>query len=162
VSSDETNKNHLARRDHLSTHELAVWRSLLDTTADLRRRLGAVLQESEVTPADYEVLLALREANDHEMRSSDLAAAMNWERSRLSHHLGRMEKRSLIRRSDSASDNRAAIVSLTPEGASAFRRVSAPQLKAVKSIFADSLTAEQLDSLADILAAIRNHLDDLA
>ena len=34
------------------------------------------------------------------MRSSELAAHIGWERSRLSHHLGRMERRDLIRRQD--------------------------------------------------------------
>jgi DNA-binding MarR family transcriptional regulator len=160
VSSEKTNPERPARPDRLATDQLAVWRALLDTVADLRRRLGATLQESDVTPADYEVLLALSEANHHEMRSSDLAAAMNWERSRLSHQLGRMEKRNLIRRSDSASDNRAAMVSLTSDGESAFRRAAAPHLKAVKALFADALTAEQFDSLAGMLGAIRRHLDD--
>ncbi|HYI34130.1 MAG TPA: MarR family transcriptional regulator [Glaciibacter sp.] len=149
-----------AGRKHLRPEELAVWRSLVDTTEAIHRRLSAILQESDISPADYAVLLALSEANDHELRSSDLAAVMNWERSRLSHHLGRMEKRNLIRRSESALDSRAALVSLTSDGARTFRRVSAPHLQGIKVLFADALTSDQLDSLADILRSIRKHLDD--
>ena len=35
-----------AARQRLTARELAIWRSLLDTTAELRRVLGAKLQES--------------------------------------------------------------------------------------------------------------------
>src|SRR5256885_8049732 len=75
-----------AARQRLTARELAIWRSLLDTTAELRRVLGAKLQESGLSPADYQVLLALREADGTRLRSSELAATIEWERSRLSHH----------------------------------------------------------------------------
>jgi len=147
----------VARR-RMTAGELAVWRSLLDTTAELRRVLGAELQQSTLSPADYQVLLALTEADGRRLRSSELAASIDWERSRLSHHLGRMERRGLIRRDECATDNRGAEVSLTEDGAGMFRRASAPHLRAIKKHFADALTPAQFDALADILRALQNHL----
>src|SRR5882762_11773230 len=86
-------------RRRLTSAQLATWRSLVDTTAELRRILGAqLLQETGLSPADYQVLLPLREATGRSLRSSELAATIDWERSRLSHHLARMERRDLIRR----------------------------------------------------------------
>ena len=90
----------MAARQRLTARELAIWRSLLDTTAELRMVLGAQLQESGLSPADYQVLLALREADGTRLRSSELAATIEWERSRLSHHLGRMEQRGFISPAD--------------------------------------------------------------
>lgn len=149
----------VATRRGMTARELAIWRSLLDTTAELRRILGAQLQrESGLSPGDYQVLLALREADSRRLRSSELAASIDWERSRLSHHLGRMERRGLIRRDDCATDNRGAEVSLTDEGASMFRRASAPHLRAVRRHFADALTPGQFEALADVLQSLRNHL----
>src|SRR5438132_11213451 len=117
----------------MTSRELAVWRSLVDTTAELRRILGAqLLQESNLSPADYQVLLALSETEGRRLRSSELAASIDWERSRLSHHLSRMERRGLIRRDDCATDSRGAEVSLTEAGAQLFRRVSVPHLRAIK------------------------------
>jgi DNA-binding MarR family transcriptional regulator len=142
----------------MTVGQLAVWRSLLDTTEELRRVLGAQLQESGLSAADYQVLLALREADGRRLRSSELAASIDWERSRLSHHLGRMERRGLIRRDDCATDNRGADVSLTEDGADLFRRASAPHLRAVKRHFADALTPQQLEALADVLQALQHHL----
>jgi DNA-binding MarR family transcriptional regulator len=147
-----------AVRRRMTARELAIWRSLLDTTAELRRVLGAQLQESGLSPADYQVLLALREAAGRRLRSSELAASIDWERSRLSHHLGRMERRGLIRRDDCATDNRGAEVSLTEDGAGLFRRATAPHLRAVQKHFSDALTPEQLEALDGILVALRNHL----
>src|SRR6266496_2862080 len=148
----------VARR-RMTAEELAIWRSLVDTTAELRRVLGAqLLQETGLSPADYQVLLALSEADGRRLRSSELAASIDWERSRLSHHLGRMERRGLIRRDECATDSRGAEVSLTDDGAGMFRGATAPHMRAIKKHFADALTPEQFEALADILQALQNHL----
>src|ERR1700722_11588442 len=115
-----------AAQQRLTARELAIWRSLLDTTAGLRRVLGAKLQESGLSPTDYQVLLALREAAGTRLRSSELAATIEWERSRLSHHLGRMERRGLIRRDDCPTDSRGAEVSLPQDGAGPFGHATLP------------------------------------
>jgi DNA-binding MarR family transcriptional regulator len=143
----------------MTTGELATWRALLDTTTELRRVLGAQLvQESSLSPADYQVLLALSEAEGRRLRSSELASTIDWERSRLSHHLARMERRGLIRRDGCPTDNRGAEVLLTEDGATMFRGATAPHMRAIKKHFADALTPEQFEALADILRALRGHL----
>jgi DNA-binding MarR family transcriptional regulator len=142
----------------MTSRELAVWRSLIDTTFELRRILGAELQESSLSPTDYQVLLALSEAAGRRLRSSELASTIDWERSRLSHHLGRMERRGLVRRDDCSTDSRGAEVSLTGEGARLFRRATAPHMRSIKKHFADGLTPEQFAALADVLVALQSHL----
>jgi DNA-binding MarR family transcriptional regulator len=148
-----------AARRRMTSGELAVWRSLVDTTGELRRILGArLLEETGLSPADYQVLLALSEADGRRLRSSQLAAAIDWERSRLSHHLARMQRRGLIRRDDCATDSRGAEVFMSDEGADLFRRATTPHTRAIKRHFADALTTEQFEALAGILAALREHL----
>lgn len=145
-------------RRRMTAAERAVWRSLQDTTSELRRILGAELQESSLSPADYQVLLALSEADGRRLRSSELASTIDWERSRLSHHLRRMEQRGLIRRDDCPTDSRGAEVSLTAAGAQVFRRATAPHMRAIKKHFADALTPEQFEALAQVLRALQSHL----
>ncbi|MGH3195717.1 MAG: MarR family winged helix-turn-helix transcriptional regulator [Streptosporangiaceae bacterium] len=147
-----------AARRRMTSRELAIWRSLLDTTAELRRILGAQLQETGLSPADYQVLLALKEADGRRLRSSELAASIDWERSRLSHHLRRMERRGLISRSDCETDSRGAEVALTEGGAQLFRRATLPHMRAIKKYFADALTPEQFEALAGVLRALQDHL----
>jgi DNA-binding MarR family transcriptional regulator len=158
MKTDQSTEPSRRRRPRLTARELSTWRGLLDTTAELRRILGAELQEVGLSPADYAVLLPLSEADGRELRSSELAVMMDWERSRLSHHLGRMERRGLIRRDECETDSRGAVVSLTRAGAQSFRRATPPHLKAVKAHFADALTPQQVDALAEILDALQGHL----
>jgi DNA-binding MarR family transcriptional regulator len=145
-----------SRRRLPTREELRVWREFIETAEALRGELAARLQdECGLSPADYVVLLALSEAEGRRLRSSELAAAVGWQRSRLSHHLARMEPRGLIRREDCATDNRGAEVVLTGGGADAFRRATVPHLSAVRELFVDALTPRQLAAVADITAALR-------
>lgn len=144
------------KRPTLTADELRVWRDFIETADALRAELASRLQsESGLSMGDYAVLLALSEAPDRRRRSSDLAASIGWERSRLSHHLGRMERRGLIRRDHCATDSRGAEVVLTDQGAAAFRRASLPHLRAVRELFVDALTPAQLDAAGEIARALR-------
>ena len=139
--------------------QLRVWRAFTETSEQIRSILGARLQaESGISSADYGVLLALSEADAKRMRSSDLALHIDWERSRLSHHLGRMESRGLIRREKCATDSRGSDVVLTEEGASLFRKSSAPHLRAVHETFVQALTPELLAQVDAVNDALRAHL----
>jgi DNA-binding MarR family transcriptional regulator len=139
--------------------ELATWRTFIETTEQLRSALAARLQaECGLSPGDYAVLLALHEADEHRLRSSVLAAHIGWERSRLSHHLGRMERRGLIDRRECSTDSRGAEIILTTTGRDAFGQASVPHLRAIRELFVDPLTAEQLDAVQNIAAALRGQL----
>ena len=140
--------------------ELRTWREFIETVEALSWRLASRLQsESSLSPGDYQVLLALSEADGHRMRPSEIAALIGWERSRLSHHLGRMEKRGLISRDPCAADGRGAEVVLTRSGADCFRRATIPHLRAVRELFLDALSPEQLAAAADVAGTLRRHLD---
>jgi DNA-binding MarR family transcriptional regulator len=147
-------------RRSLTSAELRTWRDFIETVQALHLRLEGRLQsESSLSQGDYRVLLALSEADSHRMRPSELAAVIGWERSRLSHHLGRMEKRGLIGRDPCAADGRGAEVVLAARGSDCFRRATIPHLRAVRELFIDALTPEQLAAADDIAGTLRRHLD---
>lgn len=150
----------MPRRRKLPTREeLRVWREFLETGEMLRAVIATrLLTDTGLSPADYAVLLALSEAAGNRSRSSDLAATVGWERSRLSHHLNRMERRDLIRREDCPTDNRGAEVVLAPAGRAAFHAATVPHLTAVRELFVDALTPEQLVAAEGIATALRSHL----
>lgn len=150
---------HRPRRSPTSA-ELRTWREFIETVEALSWRLASRLQsESSLSPGDYQVLLALSEADGHRMRPSEIAALIGWERSRLSHHLGRMEKRGLISRDPCAADGRGAEVVLTRDGSDCFRRATIPHLRAVRELFIDALSPQQLAAAEDIARTLRRHLD---
>ena len=121
--------------------------------SDLQKHAG-------LSSSDYSVLLALSEAPGRRLRPSVLADRVGWERSRLSHHLGRMQKRGLVHREECLTDNRGSEVVLSVEGASTFRRASAPHLRAIQEIFLDALSPAQLAALEDASLALEAHLTE--
>lgn len=138
---------------------LRVWRDYIETAEQMRSRLGSRMQaESNLSLADYQVLLELNEAGGQRMRSSELATKVGWERSRLSHHLGRMEGRGLIRREACPDDSRGSFVVLADEGRTSFRRGSILHLQAVQDLFFEALSEEQLGGIEAATAALRAHL----
>ncbi|SDZ15575.1 MarR family winged helix-turn-helix transcriptional regulator [Herbiconiux ginsengi] len=158
------NSQAVRSRKSPTAEELRVWRDFVETGDRIRSLLAARLQaESGLSTGDYSVLLALSEAEGKRLRSSDLASVIDWERSRLSHHLGRMEARGLVVREPCATDNRGAEVVLTASGASQFRRASASHLRAVQELFVDAFAAgggeASLDAVEEVTEALRAHLD---
>jgi len=150
------------RRRFLTKEELRIWREYIETADALRARLSRRMQrESALSPGDYAVLLALTESGDRRLRSSELASTIGWERSRLSHQLGRMEQRGLIRREECLDDSRGAEVVLVEAGAEAFRRATVPHLVAVRELFIDALSPEQLASVDLLTSSLRTHLQHL-
>jgi DNA-binding MarR family transcriptional regulator len=140
--------------------QLHIWRGYIETAEVLRTRLGSRMQsESSLSSGDYQVLLTLSEADGKTLRASALASHIGWERSRLSHHLGRMEKRGLIGRATCADDVHGVEVSMTTAGAESFRTGSVPHLRAVKDLFLDALSPEQLAHVEDLTRTLRAHLD---
>jgi len=149
------------RRSTPTPGELAAWREYIEASEHIRRAIAAGLgDQAGISPGDYGVLLALSEASGRRLRSSALADAVGWERSRLSHHLARMERRGLIAREECGTDSRGADVVITAEGLHVFRRSSASHFALIRDLFVDALTPEQLEALREASAAIRAHLAD--
>jgi DNA-binding MarR family transcriptional regulator len=131
-------------------------RALLDLqlTRDLAR-------DSGLSEADYDVLSNVSEAAGHSLRLGDLAAHMLWSKSRLSHHVTRMEQRGLVAREDCPSDGRGAVLTLTEAGWQAIRDAAPEHVESVRKHFLDLLTAEQVETLAGISEAVLGHLRGL-
>ncbi len=117
---------------------VAYMRVQLRMSYEMNRQLQA---DSNLSLADYDVLVALSGAKDEGMRVSDLAAQIGWERSRLSHQLRRMEERGLAERRPSADDGRITKVVLTPpNGRQAIEEAAPPRhVDLVRRLFFDPL-----------------------
>ena len=143
----------------LDEREMRAWRGFHRLRAELVAHLARELaRDSGLTEADYAVLVEVSEAPGRRMRSRDLARALRWDRSRISHQLGRMEARGTVRRESCAEDGRSFNVVLTDAGMAAIEAAAPAHVAAVRHCFTDVLTPEQLDTLGDIAEAITTHL----
>ncbi|MFD4115852.1 MarR family winged helix-turn-helix transcriptional regulator [Streptomyces niveus] len=135
----------------LTEAEQRAWqayrRMFLLLNAQLARDLA---QDSGLSDADYDVLSALRASPDRRRRVSELADRMLWSRSRLSHHLARMQQRGLVVREECATDGRGAVVVLTDEGTRTIEQAAPPHVESVRRHFIDLLSPEQIEAFATI------------
>ena len=139
----------------LNRREQRAWRAYLLLEHQLGTRVARELQrETGLSGADYEVLVNLSEAPDGRLRPFELGRATQWEKSRLSHHLTRMEERGLVKRESCPTDNRGAHIVLTATGHKAIEAAAPRHVDHVRRLFIDALTPEQLDALADIAETI--------
>lgn len=147
----------------LDEHELHAWRGYLTMHARLTARLHRQLNaDSGLSLADFDVLVQLTDQPDARLRVGELAEALQWQQSRLSHHLARMRTRGLIDREECPGDARGAFVTLTASGRGAIEQAAPAHVEAVRDLLFDQLTAEQVQSLAAISRQVLTHLEDTA
>ncbi len=143
----------------LEPNQQQVWRRWLAVNAELPARLHRELQaHSGLSLPDFAVLVQLTDHPEGRVRVSDLADALQWERSRLSHHLRRMEARALVRREECPEDKRGAFVVLTPGGREAIEQAAPGHAVTVRTLVFDLLTDDELAALDSITMKILGRL----
>jgi DNA-binding MarR family transcriptional regulator len=145
----------------LSAREQRAWRGFLHMHAELTARLGRHLQAiSELSLADFEVLVALTDVPEARRRVLELGRDLQWEKSRLSHHLTRMEKRGLVAREECPSDGRGAFVVVTDAGRAAIDAAAPAHVTEVRRLVFDVLDAPAVDALGDMAERVLARLDE--
>ncbi|MFG3703729.1 MarR family winged helix-turn-helix transcriptional regulator [Micromonospora sp. NPDC047670] len=146
----------------LDEREQRAWRGyrrmrrLLDL--ELARELA---RDAGLSEPDYDVLSDLSETPDQRLRLSELADRMLWSRSRLSHHLTRMQQRGLVTREECATDGRGAVVVLTAEGRRAIEAAAPGHVAAVRRHLIDLLTPDEVAALDALTHRVVDHLTGL-
>ena len=143
----------------LTEEEQRAWRGLLRMTSQLNARANRqLLQEYGISLADYEVLVALSEAPEGRLRVFEVADALAWEQSRVSHQLARMQRRGLITREGCATDARGAFAVLTAAGRAAIERAAPAHVEQVRQLVFDELSHEQVSALTEITTRVLDRL----
>ena len=143
----------------LTEEEQRAWRGLLRMTSQLNARANRLLQEEYgISLADYEVLVALSEAPEGRLRVFEVADALVWEQSRVSHQLARMARRGLITREGCATDARGAFAVLTTVGRGAIERAAPAHVEQVRQLVFDELSHEQVSALTEITTRVLGRL----
>ncbi|AYY15278.1 MarR family transcriptional regulator [Actinobacteria bacterium YIM 96077] len=121
----------------------------------LNARLNRQLQnDSNMTLSEFEVLVRLTDVPEEYLTVSELAQALEWEKSRVSHQVTRMERRGLVQRTSCPTDARSAHVVLTACGRKAIEAAAPGHVEAVRRLFLDELTTEQLTTLETLATQV--------
>ena len=145
----------------LTAEEQRVWRRWMTLNAQLSATLQRELQDDAgLSTQDYEVLVHLTDNPEGRMRVTDLARLMQWERSRVSHHVTRMERRRLVQRVECAEDGRGAFVVITPQGRAAIEQAAPGHVNTVRRLVFDALSPEEVDAFGTIIEKALAQLDN--
>jgi DNA-binding MarR family transcriptional regulator len=147
----------------LDETEHRAWRAYVTMhgrlTAALHRQLQA---DAGMSIADYEVLVHLTEAPGGRLRPYELQRRLQWEQSRVSHHLVRMQRRGLVDREACRDDGRGAFVVATAAGRAAIEAAAPGHVAAVRRLFFDGLTPEEVALVERLASRVAERVDAAA
>jgi DNA-binding MarR family transcriptional regulator len=144
----------------LTPQEQHLWRGWLKLNTEFASALHRELQEDAgLSMPDFEVLVHLTDNPEGRVRVTDLAGLLQWERSRVSHHVKRMECRGLVERAECSEDGRGAFVVITPQGRTAIEEAAPGHVKAVRRLMFDALTEEEKAGLAAVIDKLLDRAD---
>ena len=128
-----------------------AWQQFRQMDELLQSRLGQLLQSrSNLSNADYAVLVVLSEAPGGRCRLYELGRMIGWEKSRLHHQLSRMSARGLVVREPDPDTPRAMHAVLTDAGLAAIKSAAPEHGRDVQRLFFDHLTERQVAQLSAI------------
>jgi DNA-binding MarR family transcriptional regulator len=137
-----------------------LWRRWLRLNALLPAALHRQLQaDADLSLPDFDVLVQLTDSPEGRVRVSDLARGLHWERSRVSHHVTRMERRGLVAREECRDDGRGAFVVLTPEGRTAIEQAAPAHVATVRRLVFDALTPHEAEVMAGVVEKVLARLE---
>ena len=150
----------MAKTGWLDEREAHLWRSWLRLNQELTSVLeDQISRDAGLSGADYAVLVPLSEAPDGMLRARELGREILWDRSRLSHHVRRMEKRGLVVREECTEDARGAMVRMTDAGRAAIEGAAPGHVAATRRHFFDLLSDQELDQLTAVFDRVLDNLD---
>jgi len=140
---------------------MRAWRAFLAASTSVAAVLNHELEaDAGISMHEYEILVRLSEASDHQLRMSTLAEHVSHSRSRLTHTVGRLEKAGYVERASCAADKRGVNCRLTEAGLDFLRTAAPIHLDGVRRHVVDRFTHEQLAVLTELMTALVNNEAD--
>jgi DNA-binding MarR family transcriptional regulator len=143
----------------LNNRQARLWQAYIHMNQYLYATLEEQLtRESGLSGADYKVLVPLSETPGGVLRARELCTEIAWDRSRLSHHINRMERRGLVIREDCADDARGLMVRLTKAGRKAIQAAAPNHAESVQQYFFDLVSNDELRTLTSVFDRVLENL----
>ncbi|PZE60476.1 MarR family transcriptional regulator [Curtobacterium sp. MCPF17_047] len=139
----------------LTAEQTRVWYAWMKLQLRMRYEMNRQLRaDSDISLADYDVLVALTSEPGGEMTMSALATRIGWERSRASHHTKRLAERGLVDLRRWERDRRSTAVALTDDGWGTLREATPRHTELVRAMFFSGLGDAELPAFAGVLERV--------
>ena len=147
----------------LDEQEMRTWRSLLRLMQTVELALDRQLErDSRMSHASYAILAILSGAPEHTLRMGDLATALGWSQSRLSHAVARLERADWVRRLPCPTDKRSNLARLTEAGRRTLADAAPGHVTTARRLVFDGLTGAQLRTLTELCDTIADRATEVA
>jgi DNA-binding MarR family transcriptional regulator len=138
--------------------EAAAWGGFLSTYGRLSKRLEENLRRtSDLSHAEYEVLLRLFRANEGKLRIQAIAEKSVLSHSGTSRLIDRLQSAGLATRADAEEDGRGAYAVITETGRDHFIQAARQHTAYVRELFLRHFSPEELETMTSFWA----RLDDI-
>ncbi|MBP8918809.1 MAG: MarR family transcriptional regulator [Micropruina sp.] len=143
----------------LTAAQQRIWRDFLAGVSRINERLDTELRPFGLDLGEYEILVNLSEAEQLEMRMSELADRVRQSRSRLTHTVARMEAKGLILRKSCPQDRRGVIAVLTANGLTLLKQAAPYHVASVREVLVDVVDPDDFEALGRAMQAVLDAQD---
>lgn len=139
--------------------QLGAYFALIEVSSLLRHAVDQQLREAgDLSYVQFQLLARLGDEPTGSLRMTDLADGVVYSRSALTYQAGLLEKAGLVTRSPAADDERGITVTITDAGRDRLAKVFPGHIEVVRRLLFDPLSREDVETLAGLLAPVRDHM----
>lgn len=136
--------------NEINEEEMRIWHMWKGTFKDIFGRVVKDMSEhTGLSDGDFGILDRLDLYGNGKLRQQELADSMDWTKSRLSHHLTRMERRDLVLRKPLETDRGVQVI-ITATGKSSLDDARPIVSMAIRKHFLDLLTDQDIESITKL------------
>ncbi|MET7470989.1 MarR family winged helix-turn-helix transcriptional regulator [Micromonospora sp. NPDC005686] len=145
--------------ESLDAERMACWRAYIESSQRLFTRLEDDLRaDSDLSFADYHVLVLLSEAPGQRLRMGELADRLVFSPSRLTYQVTTMQKRGLVAKEACPADRRGSEAVLTAAGLLALHEAAPHHLRSVRAHLIDDLDDAEVACLTRVFERLGRRL----
>ncbi|MER5792901.1 MarR family winged helix-turn-helix transcriptional regulator [Streptomyces sp. NPDC090499] len=150
----------MTAEDPLNAQEERLWRALMRVIVALPRSLDDdLLRSTGLTLTEYVVLMNLSEAENQELRMTDLASATALSASRITRVVDALQSRGQVVKRRYEGDARGNVATLTPEGLKRLQDAYPVHLASARKRVVDLLDGRSVPAMVRQFEAVVEKLD---
>ena len=139
--------------------QLGAYFALIEVVGLLRHAVEQQLREAGgLSYVQFQLLARLGDSPTGSHRMTDLADGVVYSRSGLTYQAGLLEKAGLVTRTPSPDDERGITVTITDAGRALLTKVFTGHIDLVSHLLFEPLSPADVESLAELLAPVRDHM----
>ncbi|MGV1034279.1 MAG: MarR family winged helix-turn-helix transcriptional regulator [Microbacteriaceae bacterium] len=146
----------------MTSNAVEAWESLFRAQVRVLRVLHHEFPDDELSFTEYDVLFTIAQEPQRVIRLRDLTRNVLISQSSVSRLVDRLVARGLVTKCSDPNDARGALVTLTEDGLTLFRRAAVRHTESINRVVGAALNASELDQLRALTHKLQAATPDVA